>query len=212
VAEKWRVVIVLDDAAGVGWFGLRRRKHDLAREMQDRTGAVVVGAGDPGQSPVSVYTGDREAAEAAAQVAREFTGQHGPAARVTVECWRPVQGRWEDASAVSQHDLDEERDYQQREDRLLSAESGVAQWRVRVELRTHSDAVVLAQRLSNDGLHVDQRWKTVVAGADSEGDAERLAEKIRQYATADADVFAERADTLEWSAPFIGPYGDGPFR
>jgi hypothetical protein len=150
---------------------------------------------DSGESPVSAYTDDRVAAEAAARVAREVAGQHGLAARVSVECWRPVARRWEDASAVSQRDLAEEHDYQQREDRRRSAETGVAQWRVRVELRTHRDTVALAQRLSRDGHQVDQGWKSVLAGADSEDDAHRLAEKTQQGVPSDAEVHAERADT-----------------
>jgi hypothetical protein len=209
VAEKWRVVIALDDAAGAGRSGRWRFKRDVAREMPDRTGGavVVVGAPSPGlagrlgtwlgsgESPVSAYTDDRAAAEAAARVAREVAGQHGLAARVSVECWLPVERRWEDASAVSRRDLAEEHDHQQREDRRRSAETGVAQWRVRVELRTHRDAVALAERLSNDGHRVDQDWKSVVTGADSEDDARRLAEKIQQYAPSDAEVHPERSDT-----------------
>lgn len=224
VAERWRVAIVLGDPAGARRSGLWRCKRDVAREMRDRTGGAVVVVGAPGsgliarlgvwldsgESPVSAYTDNRAAAEAAARVAREVTGQHGLAARVSVECWRPAQRRWEDASAVSQRDLAEERDYQQREDRRLSAETGVAQWRVRIELRSHRDTVALAQRLSSDGHQVEQGWKAVVAGADSEDDAHRLAEKTRQYAPADAEVHAERADTPDWSSgPFVPP-GGGP--
>ena len=107
--------------------------------------------------------------------------------------------RWEAASAVSQRELAEERDYQQREDRRLSAETGAAQWRVRVELRTHRDTVTLAQRLSSDGHQVNQGWKSVVASADSEDDAHRLAEMTQQYAPSDAEVHAERADTPLYS-------------
>jgi len=202
-------VIVLDDAAGAGRSGPWRFKRDVAREMQDRTGGAVVVTGAPspgpvgrlgtrltsGQSPVSAYTDDRAAAEAAARAAQEVAGRYGLAARVSVECWHPVKRTWEDASAGSQRDLAEEHDYQEREDRRLSAETGVAQWRVRVELRTHRDAVALAQRLSSEGHQVDQGRKSVVARADSEDDAHRLAEKIQQYAPSDAEVHAERADT-----------------
>jgi len=166
VAEMWRVAVVLDDTAGAGRSELRRFKRDIAHEIQDRTGGTVVVAGalasgriaglgtwlTSGQSPVSAYTDNRAAAETAAQAAREVTGQHGPAARVSVECWHPAKGRWEDASAVSGRDLAEEHDQQQREDRRRSAETGIAQWRVRVELRNHRDTVTLAQRLSGDGI------------------------------------------------------------
>jgi hypothetical protein len=210
VAERWRVAIVWGDAAGAA---LWRCKREVAREMQERSGGAVVVAGAPGsgpigrlgawresgKSPVSAYSDNRAAAEAAARVAWEVTGQHGLAALVSVECWHPVTKRWEAASAVSQRELTEERDYQQREDRRLSAETGVAQWRVRVELRTHRDTVTLAQRLSSDGYQVNQGWKSVVASADSEDDAHRLAEKTQQYAPSDAEVHAERADTPLYS-------------
>ena len=124
-----------------------------------------------------------------------MAGQQGVAAWVSVECWRPVKKRWEDASAVSERELADEHDDQQREDRRLSAETGIAQWRVRVELRTHRDTVVLAQRLSADGHQVHQTWKSVVAGAETEDDARRLADKAKGYAPAGAEVRAERTDT-----------------
>jgi hypothetical protein len=219
VAERWRVAVVLGGAADAGRAGLWRCKRDVAREMRDRAGAAVVVAGEPGsglvarwrtwldagKSPVSAYTDNRVAAETAARVAQEVTGQHGLAARVSVECWHPATRQWEDASAVSQRDLAEEHAYQQREDRRRSAETGIAQWRVRTELRTHRDTVALAQRLSGDGHQVNQGRKSVVASADSEDDAHSLAEKIRRYAPAGAEVHAERADTPlytgeDWSA------------
>jgi hypothetical protein len=209
----WRVAVVLSDAAGAGRSGLWRGKRDVAREMRDRTGGAVVVAGvpgagpiarlgarlDSGESPVSGYTDNRAAAEEAARVAREVAGQHGLTARVSVECWHPVENRWADASAVSERDLAEERDYQRREDRRRSADTGVTQWRVRVELRTHRDTVALAARLSADGHQVEQGWKSVLVGADCEDDAQRLAENTRQYVPADADVHAERADTPVYS-------------
>jgi hypothetical protein len=216
VAEQWRVAIMLGDAAGAGRSGLMRCKRDLAREM-DRTGVVVVGVPSSGfiarlgaslavgsllrssaESPLSAFTGDRATAEAAAQVAREVTGRHGLAARVSVECWRPVKKLWEDASAVSKLDLAEEYDYLQREDRRVSARTGVAQWQVRVKLRTHSDAVTLAQRLSSEGHQVDRRWTSVLASAHTRDDALRLAERVQLYVPSAAEVVAERANAPDY--------------
>lgn len=188
--------------------------------MAERSGGAVVVVGAPGsglsgslrarlnsgESPVSAYTDNRAAAEAAAGVAREVAGQHGLPVRVSVECWHPVKRQWEDASALSDRDLAEARDYQQREDRRRSAETGVAQWRVRVELRTHSDAVAVAQRLTSEGHQFGQGRETVVASADSEDDAHRLAETIQQYAPSDAEVHVERADTPTGTPDvFFGP-------
>lgn len=220
MAERWRVAVVLDGAAGAARSGLSRCKRDVAREMQERSGGAVVVAGGPGsgligslrgwldsaESPVSAYTDNRAVAEAAAGVAREVTGQHGLPARVSVQCWHPVKRQWEDASALSDRDLAAAHEDQQREDRRLSAETGVAQWRVRVELRTHRDAVALAQRLSGDGHQVSQARQSVAASAASEDDAHRLAEKIQQYAPSDAEVHEERADTPDGTPDvFFGP-------
>jgi hypothetical protein len=110
-----------------------------------------------------------------------------------------VKGQWEDASAVSERDLAEEHDYQQRQDRRVSAETGVAQWRVRVKLRSHRNTVALARRLSSDGHQVDQGWTSVVASADCEDDAHRLAEQTQLYAPSGAEVLAERADTPDYT-------------
>jgi hypothetical protein len=129
VAEQWRATIVLGAA---GDKRLTLCKRDLAREM-DRAGVVVVGVPSSGpaarlgtwlaignrpqssaESPVSAFTGHRAAAEAAARVAREVTGPHGLTARVPVECWRPAKRQWEDATAVTERDLAEEHDSQQR--------------------------------------------------------------------------------------------------
>jgi len=220
VAEEWRVAIDLGDAGDGGRSGLRRCNRDLARQLRGRTGRAVVLVGAPGSgliarlggwlmpgggSPVSGYTDNRATAEAAAQIAREVTGQHGLAARVSVECWRPEKKQWADAAAVSQSDLAEEHEYQEREDRRLSAETGIPQWRIRVGLRTHRDTVALAQRLLSDGHHVNQGWKSLMASADSEDDALRLAEKAEQYAPAGAHVHTERADTsVHAPGVFIG--------
>jgi hypothetical protein len=215
VAARWRVVIDLDDA-----FDSDECKRDLAREMRDSAGVVVVGGPTSGayhvgawllgsryssESPVTALAGDRESAEAAARVAQQVMNQDRKTGHISVQCWRPITRQWEDASAVSDRDLAEEHDYQQREDRRLSAETGVAQWRVRVDLRTHRDTVALARRLSIDGFHVSHDGTTVQASADCEGDALRLAENIRQLAPSGAEVFAERADAV--GTPDMAPPG-----
>lgn len=185
----------------------RRRTRDFAREMRNRLGGAVIAPDVPSgagfsrllervgsldDSPVRVYLDSRAAAEAAAQVAREVAGQHGLSADVAVECWHPLEERWEDAAATSGHDRAEEerisRDRQQQEERRVSAETGIAQWQVRAELRTHRDTVTLAQRLSDEGHPITRGWKFLVAGADSEDDAHRLAETIRMYSPADAKI------------------------
>jgi hypothetical protein len=47
---------------------------------------------DSGESPVSAYTDNRAAAETAARVAREVTGQHGLTAQVPALTWVGATG------------------------------------------------------------------------------------------------------------------------
>lgn len=84
-------------------------------------------------------------------------------------------------------------DHKQRQDRRRSAETGVAQWQVWVELRTHRDTVVLAKWLSADGKSIVRRWKSLVAAAPCEDDAHHLAATIQRYSAADATVHVKRA-------------------
>lgn len=186
--------------------GRVRRTRDLAREMRNRLDGGIVAPDVPSGvgffplfarlssldgSPVRVYVDTREAAEAAAQVAREVGGQRGLSVDVSVECWHPREERW-DAAAISRHDLAEEErishQRQQQEERRASTETGIAQWQVRAELGTHRDTVTLAERLSAEGHVIARGWKFLVVGADSEDDAHRLAEKIRMYSPADAKI------------------------
>jgi hypothetical protein len=48
--------------------------------------------------------------------------------------------------------------------------------------------VALAERLSAEGHAITRGWKFLVAGADAEDDAHRLAETIRMYVPADTNV------------------------
>jgi hypothetical protein len=208
---------------------------DVAREMRNRYGGASVEPDVPDRSglhfrlfvrlgawlgmlgsSVRVYIGTHDEAETAAQIAREAAGQRGLAADVSIERWHPLEDRWEDAAATSRHDLAEEErisaererishDQQQQEERRRSAETGVAQWQVRVELRTHRDTVALAERLSAGGHSIARGWKFLVAGADAEDDAHRLAETIRMYAPADAKVHVGPEIPVVGSAYANGP-------
>lgn len=200
VAQEWRVTIALHSAPGAGRD--RQRRRDVAEEMRDRRLGEVVGQG---KSRVRVYVNSHETAKAAAQVARDVTGQHGLSANVSVECWHPLERLWADAATASRHNLAEEarisHDHQQQEDRRHSVETGVAQWQVWAELRTHHDTVALAKRLSADGQSIVRRWKSLVAGANSEDDAHRLAETIQSYTATDAKVHVKRTTP----APVVPP-------
>jgi hypothetical protein len=203
VAQEWRVTIALPGAPGADRFHQWRR--DVARELRDRLDGAVV---EDRESPLLVYVDSQEAAEAAAQIGREVAAQRGLSADVTAECWHPLEEQW-DAAAISQHDFAEEErishEHQQQQERRRSAETGIAQWQVRAELGTHHDTVALAQRLSAEEHHITQGRKFLVAGADSEDDAHRLADKIRMYTTADAKIHV--GPNTPVNPPIFGPGG-----
>lgn len=207
VAQKWRVTIALHGAPGAA--RCRQRRREVAQEIRDRLGGEVA---EEGESRVRIYVGSQETAEAAAQVAREVTGQHGLPADVSVECFHPLERLWADGATASRHDLAEEvrtlREHEQREhdahqqeERRRSAETGIAQWQVHVKLRTHRGTVALAEQLSADGQPVIRRWRSLIAGASCEDDAHRLAETIRLHTGTDAVVRVERY------IPFAGTPG-----
>jgi hypothetical protein len=125
-----------------------------------------------------------------------------------VECWHPREERW-DAAAISQRDFAEQErishERTQQQERRRSAETGIARWQVRAELGTHRDTVTLAQRLSAEGHRFTQGRKFLVAGADSEDDAHRLADKIRMYMTADTKIHVRPNTPV--NPPIFGPGG-----
>lgn len=204
-----------------------RRMRDVAWELRDRLDGAAMEPDVPSRSrfrllerldvrlglldcsSVRVYMDSREDAEAGGQIGHEVAGARGLAADVTVECWHPREERW-DAAPISQDDLAEEErvshEHEQQRQRRRSAETGIAQWQVRAELGTHDGTVALAQRLSAEGHSIDRGWKFVVAGADSEDDAHRLADKIRMYTAADAKIHVRPnipvSPVIGWPGPF----------
>jgi hypothetical protein len=65
--------------------------------------------------------------------------------------------------------------------------------------------VALAQRLSAEGHRITQGWKFLVAGADSEDDAHRLADKIRMCTAADTKINV--GPNTPVNPPIFGPGG-----
>jgi hypothetical protein len=86
------------------------------------------------------------------------------------------------------------RRHRRQEDRDTGpAGTGIVLWQVRVEMRTHRDTVVLARRLSLNGQLTARRWKSLVAGTDSEDDAQRIADTIHLYTAAYEAIHVEPA-------------------
>jgi hypothetical protein len=84
----------------------------------------------------------------------------------------------------------------------------VAAWQVRVDLSSHHEVNALADRLTSGGWPVVRRRRYLVAGADCEDDADRLAQEIQGYAGSGAAVRVRK--TVLWmpgSADLAPPMG-----
>src|SRR4051794_15718177 len=97
MADDYRLTVELDHPD----HGLRLTRllheRELEKEVRDELGErVAVGRDGP---RVHLYTATGEEAQAAAGVVNELVAEHGLEARVQpLECWHPVEERWEDAS------------------------------------------------------------------------------------------------------------------
>ena len=152
---------------------------------------------------VFLYAGTEDAARGADRVVREVLAQQRLSAELTLDRWHPLEEEWEDAS-VPMPDTAEQRAVEHRH--LIDAETqeslaaGQAGWEVRVELRSHRQAVELAERLQAEGRSVIRRWKYLVLGANNEDDASALAEAIRRESPAKASVHTEAVPFVPFAA------------
>jgi hypothetical protein len=200
-SNDWRVTISLTDPAHAGRVQRVISEREVAEDVRRQLGrTVAVGAGE---SQVFLYTGSEIAAREAERAAREVLAEHHIPGEFTLHRWHPIEEEWEDADAAMPRTGAERQAEHQRLEDSETAESlaaRVPQWEARVEFPSHREAVELASRLSGEGYPVVRRWKFLIVGAGNEDEAQRLAERIRQEAPADATVRAEHSGV---SLPYI---------
>ena len=184
VADDWRVTVAFRDEADAQRAVQSFREHELEGDVAQRLAHRVVMSVDG--PTVFLYAGTEGTAREADRVVREVLAQQQLSAEFTLDRWHPLEEEWEDVS-VPMPDTAEQRaaehqhlvDYETEE----SLAAGQAGWEVRVELRSHRQAVELAERLQAEGRPVIRRWKYLVLGANNEDDASSLAEAIRREST-----------------------------
>ena len=103
-------------------------------------------------------------------------------------------------------ELAAEHDRFQEREAAESAETGAAQWEVRIELGTHEETVALAERLESEGIPVVRRHTFLLAGAANEDDARQLAERIRGEASGSAKVEVEPGGGMVWEVAPRNPF------
>jgi hypothetical protein len=191
-SDDWRVTITMTGQAQAGRpqrsSSLRAVEGDIRRQVGH---GIAVGADE---TQLFLYAGTEAAARDAERIARGVLAQHGIAAESVLHRWHPIEERWETPDvAMPQTEAERQAEHQRLED-AETAESlatGIAQWRVRVELGSHRQAVALARQLQNEGRMVVRRWRFLVVGANDGDQARELAGQIKREAPADATVIAE---------------------
>lgn len=208
MADDWRLSVApsedSDPPSVLGWL-LEHELEDEARERLGRRLAVEVSAGD---SAIFFYGDNEEPVREAERIVRGVLDEQGVEARIDVARWHPLEERWEDP-AVPLPRTEEERRAElarlEAEEVSESRESG-PDWEVRLELPGHRETAELADRLESEGIPVLRRWKFLLVGADSEQQAEELAERLREEAPPGTVVKVEGSGELLDEVAFPNPF------
>jgi hypothetical protein len=207
MADDWRVTIDFDDEGDGTQLAEWLAAVDLEGEERSTLGERVVVSRDGPR--LYLYT---DAAEPARELLRTVSArieQEGRAAVTALERWHPVEQAWKDGSIPlpeSPEALEEERERLQDREAAESAETGAAQWEVRIELASHEDTVTLAERLESEGIPVVRRHTFLLAGAANEDDARALAEQLRGEVPEGARVEVEPGGGMVWEVAPRNPF------
>ena len=129
---------------------------------------------------VYLYSDSEEPAREVLRTVSARIEQEGHAAVSALERWHPVEQAWRDGSIPlpdTEEEIAEEHERLQQREAAESAETGDAQWEVRIELTSHEDTEALAERLESEGIPVVRRHTFLLAGAANEDDAKALADE-----------------------------------
>lgn len=190
--DDWRLQVDFPDPGQVGplldHLQAVELEHDLSTAYRDR---VIVTRDD---AQVFLYTGSREQGESAQRLVEKLAREHGWEVKAELRHWHPVREDWEEPDVPLPADAAaQERELQGRREMERGEEetSGQPQYEVRIDFPHRHEAVHFAERLEQEGLPAVHRWRFVLLGAESEADAEELAERIRNEAPPDSKIAVE---------------------
>lgn len=175
IEDEWRVEIDLRDEEHGYSFGERLRAHDLDDEARERLGRRVIVTRDG--SKLFLYATDEESAREAERVASELLAADRLTARVTVTRWDPEREEWVPAGEPG--------------DTGHTERPHPYEWEVHLNLPSREAAAEVERRLKEEGLPVHRLWRRVTIDARTAGDAEELAERLRETLPDDVDIWAE---------------------
>lgn len=179
--DDWRLQIDLHRTDHAGALAERLvasdLKHDLSHEFYER---VVVTQDGP---TVFLYAGTRDQAERARR-AVESEAQGRPwSTSISLRRWHPSAEEWENPDLllpIDAGDLSAERERLVRREREETAKNGYPEFEVRVDLKSHRDAVLLSGCLQKEGIPSVRRWRYLLVGAADEDSARTLAKHIQE--------------------------------
>ena len=207
MADDWRVTIDFDDEGDGTQLAEWLAAVDLESEERTSLGDRVIVSRDGPR--VYLYADSAEPAREVLRTVSARIEQEGHAAVTSLERWHPVEQVWKDDSVPmpdTPEELAAEHDRFQEREAAESAETGAAQWEVRIELGTHEETVALAERLESEGIPVVRRHTFLLAGAANEDDARQLAERIRGEASGSAKVEVEPGGGMVWEVAPRNPF------
>jgi len=207
MADDWRVTIDFDDEGDGTQLAEWLAAVDLEGEERTSLGDRVIVSRDGPR--VYLYADSAEPAREVLRTVSARIEQEGHAAVTSLERWHPVEQVWKDDSVPmpdTPEELAAEHDRFQEREAAESAETGAAQWEVRIELGTHEETVALAERLESEGIPVVGRHTFLLAGAANEDDARQLAERIRGEASGSAKVEVEPGGGMVWEVAPRNPF------
>jgi hypothetical protein len=186
--DEWRVEIDLDDEAHGFGLGERFRAHDLDDEARNRLGQRIVVTRDGPR--VFLYASDETGASQAEKVARELVATDDLSADIAVTRWHPLEEEWLDASIpLPGTDEEEQEELDRREE--IERREGTYDWLVKIDMPSRSEAEKLEDQLRGEGLSVHRRWRYVTVDIATEEHANELATRLRDTASAEAEISVE---------------------
>jgi hypothetical protein len=206
--DDWRLQIDLDDPGRSGELADHLRASELEHQLEvDFADRVIVS--HEGER-IFLYAGTREQIEPARDLVAKILADKGWKADLELRHWHPVAEEWEDPD-IAEPSTDAERKAEreqlmQTEDEEVAAHHGRAEFEVRVEFPSHTEAREFDKKLKDEGFEPVRRWHYLVVGAADEDAAKELAERIRSEAPADSMITVEGSLAAAWGERPVNPF------
>jgi hypothetical protein len=206
--DDFRLQIDLDDDGLAGELADHLRAGELEGELAaDLKDSMIVS--HEGKTTF-VYAATRAPLEWLEGVVGKFADDKGWKTTLELRRWHPDAEQWEDPDApLPSSEAEKSAEHAEliaTEDAETAAHGGRAEFEVRVEFPSHSEAHDFAEKLAAEGLDPVRRWRYLVVGAADEDAANALAERIRGEAPADSKVTAEGSLAAAWAERPVNPF------